>query len=102
MVTTDEADTDLLEFEGRRFFAPAMRWGIDASERLALGTFGGGARCLDGQAVVHSVEPAPLDVSLVATGRCPFLIEHCLSVHSMVGQFEKTRPGNVCLKAAVR
>src|SRR4051794_34865247 len=102
MVTTDEADTDLLEFEGRRFFAPAMRWGIDASERLALGTFGGGASCFDGQAVAHSVEPGAVDLSLVATGRCPLLIEHCRSLDSLVGQVVTVGPGNGCLKAAVR
>lgn len=75
-----------IEFQGRHFTVPAPITALaNDGERLALAVVSGGAVRFGRDLVEDAMRPGAADLSLVATGRCPLLMEHSYNLDSLLG-----------------
>ena len=94
--------SDAIEFGGRAFAVPAPITAIaTGDERIAMAILTGGAVHFGNDIVRDAMVPGACDLSLVRTGRCPLLAEHCRSLDALLGRVVAAEIDGCILRALV-
>jgi hypothetical protein len=80
-----------IELDGRRFTVPSLLVAVGRDERLALGVFTGAPTMFGADFLEYEIAPGAVDFSLVRTGRCPLLAEHCFALEALLGAVADAR-----------
>jgi hypothetical protein len=93
---------DTISLDGRVFVVPAPVVALDGKDRMALALLTGGACRFPGGFVEDALGAGSIDLSLVRSGRCPLLAEHCSTLDSLLGQVVGAEVDGPILRCLVR